>query len=147
MSLPLLMITNLDNMSEKEQKEFMKNISEGMNENIFFDPNKNNLVKFKKSFINKLRKQAKTTVEHIMAALILDTVKRIDDEYWYFDCHCEKYANNNYYECFRFTEKHLHDYPDLPKLIEMKNQANQNNKENIVCFHNNGKLSVCEKPM
>ena len=52
MSLPLLMITNLDNMSEKEQKEFMKNISEGMNENIFFDPNKNNLVKFKKSFIN-----------------------------------------------------------------------------------------------
>ena len=121
-----LVFVNSD-MNSKKEKEWIKNMSEGLNQNIFFfPPDKQNLVKFKKTFIRKLIKDTNICVKEMIARLILHYIERTDDEYWYFDCHCKESTNNNYYECYCFSEKNLTDQsaedliPNLPRLFEIK---------------------------
>ena len=68
----LLCLVNLDTMSEKKQREFLKNMSEGYNQDIYMPPDKNNLIKFKKSYIKSLSKKEKLKERDVIIYLLLD---------------------------------------------------------------------------
>ena len=146
----LLCLVNLDTMSEKKQREFLKNMSEGYNQDIYMPPDKNNLIKFKKSYIKSLSKKEKLKERDVIIYLLLDIVCNVENYYFYIDCDCKEYKNNSYYECYSFSEKtitELHDEGVVNKdvLFNMKKQANKNDKNNIVCFGNGWHVCCCFK--
>ena len=134
----LLNICNLDNLSPMKQNELIKNMSEGMNQDVFFDPNKTNLIKMKKTFIKKLAKKNKQEIYMCIGQVLLDVTQETD--FWYLDYDDPEYKNNNYYECYHFSEEMLNKLQNesminnRDRLVEMKHEANQVNTDNIVCF-------------
>jgi len=147
MDTRLLQVTDLDSLPIKKQKEFIKNMSEGYNQDIYVCPEKKNLVKFKKTFIKKLSKKHKDKDHKIMAMLLIKNFN-MEDTYWYVDYDDEKYKDNNYYECYQFSKKDLIGIPDealkadtKKNLIKMKSEADETYKNNIVCFGKFG--SIC----
>ena len=145
MDRKLLCVVDLDAMTEKKQREFLKNMSEGYNQNIYIPPDKNNLIKFKKSYIKSLSKKEKLKERDMIIYLLLENVCNFENYYFYIDCDCKEYKNNNYYECYLFSEKtitELHDEGALNKdvLFDMKKKANEHDTKNIVCFGNGWKV-------
>tara|TARA_B110000285_G_scaffold62075_1_gene71512 strand:- start:490 stop:957 length:468 start_codon:yes stop_codon:yes gene_type:complete len=147
MNNTLLKICDLDNLSDIKQKQLIKNMAEGMNQDVFIDPNKNNLIKMKKTFIKKLAKKNKQEIYTCIGELILDIT--IDTEFWYLDYDDPKYKNNNYYECYHFSGDMLNKLQnesiidDYDRLVEMKNEGNKIDKNNIVCFSKTRRFVLC----
>tara|TARA_R110000772_G_scaffold238735_4_gene350737 strand:+ start:379 stop:792 length:414 start_codon:yes stop_codon:yes gene_type:complete len=137
-------------MTPVKRNELLKNISEGMNQDIFFDPDKNNLIKMKKKFIDKLAKKNKQTIYECIANIIINTVEG-HTEFWYLDYDDPEYKKNNYYECYHFSRDmldELHNQSALntrDRLVQMKDDANEINKENIVCFGKSIRFSCYAK--
>lgn len=146
-----LCFVDLDTMSEKKQKEFLKNLSEGNNQDIYISPDKNNLIKFKKSYIKSLSKKTKEKENKVIAYLLLDEICNVENYYFYVDCDCKEYKNNNYYECYSFNEKEIIELnnegvlENKDKLFDMKKEANKIDKNNVVCFGNGWRICCCLK--
>lgn len=141
-----LNICNLDNMSRMEQNKLIKQMSEGMNQDVFIDPNKSNLLKIKKTFVKKLAKKTKQEIYMCIGQIILNATE--NTEFWYLDYDDPVFTNNLYYECYHFSEEMLNKLQDesiinnRDRLVEIKHEANQVNTDNIVCFAKTRRFSM-----
>lgn len=148
MNTNLLAVINLDNLPMNKQKEFIKNMSEGNNQDIYVCPEKKNLVRLKKQFIKKLSKKRKEEQHRTIAFVLLQNFNT-KNSYFYVDYGEQKYENNNYYECYQFSEHELTvlqtegGLPESTKetLIRMKKESDAMNIENVVCFGKTWRLS------
>lgn len=148
MNTSLLQVMNLDNLPMNKQKEFIKNMSEGYNQDIYVCSEKKNLVRLKKQFIKKLSKQRKEEQHQTIAFVLLQNFNT-KHSYFYVDYGEEKYKNNNYYECYQFSENELTklqedgcmDRTATERLIDMKQEADAIDTENIVCFGRTWRIS------
>ena len=136
---------DIDSMSKKELKKYIKNMEEGYNQDIYLCPEKKNLVRLKKEFIKKISKKNKQEETNTIAVTLLSTFET-EDNYFYVDYGDDKFKNNNYYECYSFLQNDLTKLVEekainestKDKLINMKKEAyNICPKKNIVCFGNN----------
>lgn len=148
MDTRLLQINKFEDIPIKKQKEFIKNISEGYNQDIYVCPEKKNMVRLKKQFIKKLSKKRKEE-EVKTIAMVLMSYFKTENDYFYVDYGDDKFKNNNYYECIQFPLNELIKLAEegaihqstKDKLINMKKEADEIDKENIVCFGHNWYLS------
>jgi hypothetical protein len=148
MNTNLLQIMNLPTLPINKQKEYIKNLSEGYNQDIYVCPEKKNLVRLKKQFIKKLSKKRKEEQHHTIAYVLLQNFNT-KNSYFYVDYGDDKYKNNNYYECYQFSANELMSlqqegalYESIKdKLIDMKKEADVIDTENIVCFGKNWRIS------
>ena len=148
MNTNLVEVINLDNLPMNKQKEIIKNMSEGYNQDIYVCPEKKNLVRLKKQFIKKLSKKRKEEQHHTIAFVLLQNFNT-QNCYFYVDYNDEKYKNNNYYECYQFSANELTLLQKegalcesvKERLIDMKKTADVINTENIVCFGKTWRIS------
>jgi len=151
-----LLFVNYDCVSKKQQNEcidYIKNMQEGNNQDIYTCPEKKNLVRLKKAFIKKVSKKNKQEEKTTIACVLLNTFETKND-YFYVDYGDDKFKHNNYYECYSFTENELTKLVEgkaihestKDSLINMKKKVNDICPDkNIVCFGHNWKISVADQ--
>ena len=141
---------DVDSMSDKRKlKEYIKNMEEGNNQDIYMCPEKKNLVLLKKQFIKRISKKRNESEVNFIAHVLMDSFETTNN-YFYVDYGDDKFKNNNYYECYSFTEndltslvqeKAIHE-STKDKLIKYKKELICDCEKNIVCFGHKWHLSA-----